>query len=79
MDQHTLSESTDNVAWWDKQNEIHADIIKTAAELRKQTNEKRLQKRSGVPTTYPEGSYVLVEYPQIMGEEGVDHLTNSRL
>jgi len=51
----------------DQQNEIHADILKTAAELQKETDEKRLQKRAGVPTTYPEGSYVLVEYPKTMG------------
>jgi hypothetical protein len=67
MDQHTLSDSVDNVAWWDQQNEIHADILKTAAELQKETDEKRLQKRAGVPTTYPVGSYVLVEYPKTMG------------
>ncbi len=67
MDQNTLSQSTNNVAWWDQQNEIHADILITAAELQKETDEKRLQKRVGVPTTYPVGSYVLVEYPQTMG------------
>ena len=34
---------------------------------KKETDEKRLQKRAGIPTTYPVGSYVLVEYPKTMG------------
>ena len=47
---------------------MHNNILERAAQLQKEVDEKRIEKRTGIPTTYPVDSYVLVEYPRTMGD-----------
>jgi hypothetical protein len=68
FDQQTPTKTLDKVRWWDEQLEIHENLLKHAAELQQEVDEKRREQRSGIPTTYPIGSYVLVEYPKTMGD-----------
>ena len=68
LDEQSPSTTLERVAWWDQQQDIHKDILEKAAKLQKEVDEKRIQNRSGTPTTYALQSYVLVEYPKTMGD-----------
>jgi len=68
LTEQSLSTTLERVAWWDQQQDIHKDILDKAAKLQKEVDEKRIQNRSGTPTTYALQSYVLVEYPKTMGD-----------
>ncbi len=67
LEQQTPTTVLEGVKWWD-QLELHNNILERAAKLQKEVDEKRIEKRTGVPTTYPIDSYVLVEYPRTMGD-----------
>ena len=58
----------ETLTWWDEQQNIHADILTKASKLQLEVDMKRIELRSGIPTTYEVGTYVLVEYPKTMGK-----------
>jgi hypothetical protein len=69
LDQRGKARTPDEaLTWWDEQQEIHADILTKASKLQLEVDLKRIELRSGIPTTYEVGTYVLVEYPKTMGE-----------
>jgi hypothetical protein len=68
LNQQTPTTVLEGVKWWDEQLELHNNILERAANLQKEVDAKRIEKRTGVPTTYPVDSYVLVEYPKTMGD-----------
>ena len=67
LEQQTPTTVLEGVQRWDEQLELHNNILEKASRLQKEVDEKRIEKRTSVPTTYSIGSYVLVEYPRTIG------------
>ena len=68
LEQQTPTAILEGVKWWDEQLELHNNILERAAQLQREVDATRIERRSGIPTTYPVDSYVLVEYPRTMGD-----------
>ena len=68
LEKKEINDPTESIVWWDQQQEIHADILKKAADLQREVDEKRITIRTKLPTSYKVDSYVLVEYPLTMGD-----------
>jgi hypothetical protein len=41
----------ETLTWWDEQQDIHADILAKASKLQLEVDMKRIELRSGIPTT----------------------------